>query len=218
MSTHAPALSLLFSATLFASTASGGIINGDFSPDFTGWDGLTSDGVPPPASVDPDTATGFYGLPGGGLAELKLDQGSSVFIVELFQDFAYPDIGQAIAVQFDWDWAPSSGVDGDSFQILLEDGLGKTYNFVDVMFGTPPDLAAAAAAALRTDSFLIPAGYFSDPSLRFSAQLTDIDFDISDTLRIGNISISIGSVPAPATWLLLSMGGLALTGLRRRRR
>jgi len=216
MPTHRFALPLLFASVLLPGTAAAGVANGSFADGFSGWHGLLGDtGGPPATSVDDPAASSFYSLPGAGLAQLQFDATDfDVFIVELYQAFSFADLDEPIAVQFQWDWQPSDG-SADSFQILLEDGLGTTYSFIDSLFGTPPDNSAAAAEPLRTDSFLIPAGFFSDPNLRFSAQITDFDYVITDTLRVGNLSIT--SVPAPAPVALLALGGLALARVRRRR-
>lgn len=205
---------LMLVALMHTGTANSGILNGDFSPDYEHWSGLITGSATTP--VDPDNEPAFFAAPVGGLAQLQFDPADfDTFVVDLFQDFSFTGIDQDIAVSFQWNWSPSDSAQ-DFFQMQLEDGASTAYSFVGALFGEPPDYAAAAVDDLRTDSFLIPAGYFSDASLRFVAQITDIDFDVSDTLQIGNISVS--NVPAPATLLLLSVGGLVLTGLRRRAR
>jgi hypothetical protein len=211
------ALPLVLTVAALPSVAAAALVNGSFSPGFANWDGrLALFGAGAATDVDdPATEPDFFTATGTGFAELSFDtSASSYFVVELFQEFGVSDLGQPIEVELTWDWNPSSAAD-DTFQMVLRDGAGTAVNFVDDLFGNPPDCAAAGAATLRTDRFLLDGGYFSNPALTFSVLITDNDVDTTDTLTIGNVRIA-NAVPSPTPLLLLALGVLGIAaGCRR---
>jgi hypothetical protein len=200
--------------------SAGPFTNGGFASGFTGWEGVLIDfaSLPPtPTTVDPAAKPTFYALPGGGRAEVSLDDTQAdIGIVTLQQSFSIASTGNAIQIAFDWHWIPSDAT-ADGFEMALADtGTGVTVSFVDLLFGTPsgPDYAAAAAAGSSTSSFTIAAGTFAGTDLTLSFAIADLDFVMTDLLRVGNISLTevVASVPAPP---VLALFGLGLLGLGR---
>jgi len=204
---------LLCGALSIPAAHAGPFTNGDFDPDFTGWDGARLDNLSFTDFPDPDTSANFE-LLGSGRAGLASD--ATYWVVALSQTFDITNTASPLQVTFDWDWTPTDDA-GDTFSMVLEDGSFNAVNFVDELFGAPPDYTAAAAQSLTTSSFLIPGSYFTDTALtiRFAIQDYDLVFDTADTLTIGNISVT--EVPVPGVPLLLA-GGAALLALGRRRR
>lgn len=210
-------LLMLSGCPLMASAGAFG--NGDFSSGFAGWSGVLDDlGTVSPSNIDPVTAPSFFQIT-GGLAELSLDaNNSAIGLVELSQTFDLTNIGNSLAIQFDWDWF-ASDASLDTFEMELRDSTGRSFNFVDSLFGGP-DYVSAAAPGQRNDSFSVAANYFANTSLTLRFAITDIDFDVRDFLTVGNIQVSESSstIPAsvPAPLALLGIGLLGLAGARHR--
>jgi hypothetical protein len=194
--------------------------NGNFSSGFAGWEGVLL-GNPPATTVAPAAEPTFYALPGGGLAEVSLDEDQAdIGFVALRQTFSIASASNAIEIAFDWDWLPSDS-SLDSFEMALSDSnpAGATVDFVTLLFGNLPDYATAAIAGQRTDSFTIAAGTFASTDLVLAFAIADFDYGMSDLLTVGNITLTevVASVPAPSALALFGLGLLGLGRSVRRR-
>jgi len=189
--------------------------NGDFSAapnPFAGWQGQTDDGLGL-VNVDPGSTPNHYATPGGGAAELSFDATGDpfVFVVTLFQDFTINPLATAIDVGFDWDWNPSdSGF--DSVSAMIESGP----TFFDLFGGLTPAQIAAGGTGRTVH---IDSTGLSTSSLAMQFTLEDFDFNLADTFRVANISVTeqfASAIDEPASLGLLALG-LALVPGRRRR-
>lgn len=213
-------LVLALSGTL-EDAAAGPFVNGGFASGYAGWQGVLLDfsgGSPVRVPVDPETTPAFFATPSGGLAGLTLDSSrTDIGLTELSQTFDIEDPADTLSIRLDWDWNPSDAT-ADTFAMALTDGT-TLVSFVDLLFPNPPDppdFAAAAAAGLRQDSFVIPAGSFAGTRLTLLFSIFDADFDLSDRLRVGTIEVTKTAIPAPPTLALLGLGFYAAAvGARR---
>lgn len=185
----------------------GPIINGDFSS-FDGWSGAirnsTTDIL---EDVDPASDPRFSLEPGGFS---RLSNELDYYEVVLFQQFELNPT--AISLGFDYAWSLTAGdpTFPDLVQALL--WLPDFSDFIDLF---PASLDTSAPSASGAASTNVSA--FAGRSVVLEFLVQDGDFDEQDWLQIGNVAVSGGTVPLPATPLLLAIG-VPLLALRGRRR
>jgi len=213
---YLPALLALFALGAAPGASATPFTNGDFSAapnPFAAWQGQIDDGFGPVDIPDPATAPNHYATPVGGAAELSFDPSGDpfVFVVQLFQNFTINPLATAIDVSFDWNWNPSdASVDGVT-AFISDSGSG--------LFDLFSGLTSAGIAAGGTGRTVhLDAGAFASPALRLGFTLTDFDFNLADTFRVANISVTeqlASAVDEPASLGLLAFGLMLIPGLRR---
>lgn len=181
--------------------------NGDFTPDFTGWSGETTDLANGVLAATPDTDPRFS-LLGSGLAKLTTDPNDpdNIYGVDLFQAFDLPS--DVTTIEFDFGWEISDpGFD------LAEVILTNTADTLDSLL-----LAEGLTATGAITPFAIDISSFAGKNVQLLFRVEDAGDDVADSITFGNIVINqpAASVPAPTTLALFGLG-VAIAGWRRRR-
>lgn len=182
----------LAAGLMWSSHASAGLINGDFSSGFTGWQGDVNDPSDPFGSTlmpaAPTTLTSNYQT---ALGITTLTTTDEYWSVALFQDFHIDSIGAGSSLELSLDLSSNLSDGFDFVFAQLEGALGT----IALTSGSVYDITAWADASA---------------SLVFG--IIDGDFVVGDTLTISNISITekTSAVPEPSSLILIGAGLLTL--------
>ncbi len=174
--------------------------NGTFDTDFTGWEGELDDFFSP-QTVDPDTAPYFNIV--SGQAQVSLDD--TWFSNTLYQDFTLGALspGDTLNLSFQVHWSPTDSTQ-DLFSATLEDIAGT--DVFDLLDGVATsDLLNGVAITRDITPF---AQTWGGQEVELAFNITDVDFDTGDTLRLDDIQFQLtpASVPEPPIALLLLTG------------
>lgn len=184
--------------------------NGDFSS-FEGWNGERLDGSPSTISgtdlddnaVDTDDNFRRDATAGTGTAA----NSDTYWSLDLFQDFTVPDAeGGTIWLSFDYSWSMTDW-QTDLMSIFLDTGATSDY-LVGPSFPqlVPPLVEVDSNSGSGSLSYDVTE--YSTQNVIFSAVIQDNDYNVQDSVTIGNIALSVtpNQVPVPPTVLLLLAG------------
>lgn len=197
---------LLGSWFLSLGASAGPLLNGSFT-DFDGWSGSIRDSDTD-VLVDVDPATDArFSLIGSGFAQLSND--SEYYEVILYQDFDLLSDASTLSFDYSWSLTASDPSAPDLVQATL--WLADFSDFIDLF---PPLLDTSAPSG--AGNAITDVSAFAGESVSIEFLVQDGDFNESDWLQIGNITIA--EAPLPGPWTLVLAGFVPLLGARLTRR